>query len=220
MLSRRRTHRSGLKPMNNQNLIAAVILSVIILVGFQYLYVKPQQEHYTRSRCWPTKNGAADESGKAIRRNAPARDRATVIGEDPRIKISQLPNCRVRSISRARASTIFALRNYHETGSIRLRQQSSCFRLPARPRRIRLFRPISAGLPAIIPWRCLTASTQWKAEGDGNYRRISRSRSAGTTGAALYSSAQLPLDDHFMFTVTDDVRNSGAAPATLYLFRP
>ena len=32
--------------MDNNNLIIAVILSILILAGFQYLYVKPQQEHY------------------------------------------------------------------------------------------------------------------------------------------------------------------------------
>ena len=32
--------------MDNNNLIIAVILSILILAGFQFFYVKPQQEHY------------------------------------------------------------------------------------------------------------------------------------------------------------------------------
>ena len=77
VLSKRRINRPGSKPTmdNNNNLIAAVILSVIILVGFQYLYVKPQQEHY-KQQVLALQQAEAGESRRTRADNKPLRERA------------------------------------------------------------------------------------------------------------------------------------------------
>ena len=71
--------------MDNKNLIIAVILSVGILAGFQYLYVKPQQEHY-RQQVLAEKH-AQQVKPDNTPETAPARMRDAVIAESQRIKI-------------------------------------------------------------------------------------------------------------------------------------
>src|ERR1700733_13849960 len=70
--------------MDNNNLIIAVILSILILAGFQYLYVKPQQERY-RQQVLAEK--LAQPGAPGTPQATPFRDRAALIAGNPRIPI-------------------------------------------------------------------------------------------------------------------------------------
>ena len=61
--------------MDNNNLIIAIILSVLILAGFQYFYVKPQQEHLQQQALVAE---TASQQPKPRRPNLPHRHCATV----------------------------------------------------------------------------------------------------------------------------------------------
>jgi YidC/Oxa1 family membrane protein insertase len=196
--------------MDNNNLIVAIILSVVILVGFQYLYVKPQQEHYRQQVL-------AEKMAQQSAPTAPAatvlRDRAAVIGEAPRVKITT-PELQGSVDLKGGVIDDLSLVQYRETAD------------PNSPEVVLLSPPGSAAphLPYYTDFGWLgseggasvpTAQTEWQADG----KQLSPAKPLKLTwdnGHGLIFTRTIAVDDQFMFTITDEVRNTTSAPVTLY----
>jgi len=198
----------------NNNVFLAVILSFGILLGFQYFYVKPQQQaahsQYLAQR--------VEKQGKdAIAVDAPQNlhDRADIVKESPRVAIATPQLSGSVDLKGARLDDLM-LTQYHETEA------------PDSPD-ITLLSPSGSALPhnayyAEFSWladnsnvQVPTSDTQWSADG----QPLTPDHSVQLTwdnGQGLKFTRTIAVDAQAMFTVTDRVTNSGAAPVTLYPF--
>jgi len=199
--------------MDNNRLILAVVISVIILAGFQFLYVRPQQEHYRQQvlaekLVQPAKPDDTPE-------NAPVRNRATVIGENPRIRITT-PELQGSIDLRGAGIDDLSLVNYRESvapNSPEIILLSPAGSAPPQPAYYAEFSWLSADSTIPLP----SAQTEWKAGG----KELTPAHPLKLTwdnGQGLLFERTIAVDDHFLFTITDDVHNNGASPATLYPF--
>ncbi|MDX2028446.1 MAG: membrane protein insertase YidC [Alphaproteobacteria bacterium] len=200
---------------NNSNLFAAILLSVLILIGFQYLYVKPQQEHY-RQQVLAEKT-AMPPKAEAVAAPEVAgtlRDRAAIISESPRIPIST-PQLRGSINLKGARLDDLELVQYRETID------------PHSPR-ITLLSPSGSAAPHLSYYAEFSwlgdgtvsvpgAQTEWKADGKSLSPKAPL-RLNWSNGQGLSFERTIAIDDNFMITLTDRVHNTGSAPVTLYPF--
>ncbi len=198
--------------MNNNNLILAVILSVIILAGFQYLYVKPQQEHY-RQQVMAEKL-AQKVKPENIPETSSVHDRATAIREAPRVKIVTPELEGSINLEGARIDDL-SLVHYRESvdpSSPEITLLSPASSAPPQSAYYAEFSWLSSG-DVTLP----TADSKWKTDD----KALSLDHPVKLTwdnGHGLSFMRTISIDDRFMFTVTDDVHNNGNANVTLYPF--
>ncbi|MDR3449933.1 MAG: membrane protein insertase YidC [Alphaproteobacteria bacterium] len=195
----------------NNNLVTAIILSVAIMLGFQYFYVKPQQD-YARSHAIAQqveKEGkiAAPESA-----NATLRDRAVILPEAARVKLDTPELSGSIDLKGAQFDDLL-LNKYRETPD------------PASPA-IVLLSPSGSAPPhkafyASFSWlgsagvAVPTADTLWSADGKtltpDHAVKLSWDNKQG-----LLFERTIAVDKDSMFTITDRVANTGKTPVTLY----
>jgi YidC/Oxa1 family membrane protein insertase len=199
--------------MNNNNLILAVILSVIILGGFQYLYVKPQQEHY-RQQIMAEKLAQQVKSDNTPE-NAPVRDRAAIIAENPRIRIATPELEGSVNLKGARIDDL-SLAQYRETvdpNAPPITLLSPAGSASPYSAYYAEFNWLSADSSTVLP----TSGTQWKTD-DKELSPDHPLKLSWDNSQGLSFERTIAVDDHFMFTITDGVRNTGTASVTLYPF--
>lgn len=196
--------------MDNNNLITAVILSVLIFIGFQYLYVKPQQEHYHQQVL------AQQLAKQATPASAPVavstlRDRDVVIKDSPRIAIATPELHGSFNLKGARLDDL-SLAQYHETVDAGSPDIVLLSPTGSHAAYYTEFSWLSdAGVP--VP----TDETLWTADG----KTLSPDHPITLTwnnGHGLIFERKITVDDQFMFTLTDHVTNKGGASVTLYPF--
>lgn len=191
--------------MDNKNLLVAVLISVLILMGFHYFYERPRLEQIRAYQETVAKQKAADPA-TATTTTLPAeielRDRAVVIPENPRVRINTPALHGSVNLKGGRIDDV-TLANYRETID------------PNSPE-IVLLSPAGSSLPhsayyAEFGWlgkdvKVPNAETIWTA--DGNELRPDRPlKLTWDNGAGLQFERSIAIDDHFMFTVTDRVKN-------------
>ncbi|MFY9288559.1 MAG: membrane protein insertase YidC [Alphaproteobacteria bacterium] len=197
---------------NNTNLILAVILSVIILVGFQYLYVKPQQEQFRQQVL--AENQAKPPQLEAAGENAAPRDRATVVATTPRVVINT-PELRGSINLKGARLDDLALAQYREN----LDPNSSHITLLSPSGSAGAHRPYYAEFSWLgdksiaVP----TAQTEWKSAG-GELSQSHPVKLTWDNNQGLVFERTISVDEHFMFTITDHVTNKGQEAVTLYPF--
>ncbi len=199
---------------NNNNLIVAVVLSALILFGFQYFYVKPQQEHYRQQVLAESLKQPVKAGDVAAETSAP-RDRAMIVREGARVKIATPELQGSVNLKGARIDDL-SLVQYRESVEARspdiILLSPSGSAIPHEPYYAE-FNWLSDSASVSVP----TAQTEWKA--DGNI--LSQDHPLKLTwnnGQGLAFERTITVDDHFMFTIADQVRNTGSAPVTLYPF--
>ncbi len=196
---------------NNTNFVIAVVLSLGILVAFHYLYEKPQmelaQQQMLLKKVEETK--PKEEPVPA----APPRDRAQILAEGERLQI-QTPELRGSiSLKGARFDDLDLVK-YRETTD------------PASPQ-IVLLSPAGSSAPhqayfAEFGWldgdiSMPNANTVWQADG----KTLSPSKPVKLTwdnGQGLTFERTIAIDNQFMFTITDRVKNGSNGTVTLYPF--
>ncbi|HEU0118247.1 MAG TPA: membrane protein insertase YidC [Alphaproteobacteria bacterium] len=201
---------------NNSNLVIAVVLSALIMVGFQYFYVKPHQEQYRQQVLAEKQTQAAPkpENAAAAVENAVPRDRADVIKETARIAISTPQLHGSIDLKGARIDDI-ELAQYRETTD------------PKSPNIVLLSPSGSADphTPYYVEFNWLgdantpvpSSQTEWKSDN----KTLSPDHPVKLTwdnGKGLNFTRTISVDDEFMFTIADSVKNSSNAPVTLYPF--
>src|SRR6476661_4563836 len=221
---------------DNRNTILAVILSGLVLIGWQYFYNMPQMEKQraaqqaqseqakpaaqsgsTTTPATPAQPGAAPApSAPAI--NQPAAtgpvSRDTAIAAAPRVKIDTPRLSGSISLKGARIDDL-ALVQYRETVN------------PSSPA-IVLYSPSGTPQPYYAEFGWVPASgstvrlpdqnTLWQQEGSGSLTPTSPVTLKYDNGEGLTFRRTIAIDDRYLFTIKDDVTNVGSAPVTLYPF--
>ncbi|OJU29784.1 MAG: membrane protein insertase YidC [Nitrobacter sp. 62-13] len=206
---------------DNRNTIIAVVLSGLILIAWQYFYNIPQMEkdrvaqqaqsQTDKSQTEPAKNSAAPNHA-AAETTTVSRDAA--IAATPRIKIDTPRLSGSISLKGARIDDLL-LTKFRETVD------------PASPA-IELFSPSGTANPYYAEFGWVPAAgstvklpdqnTVWQQEGSGALTQSTPVTLKYDNGEGLTFRRTVAVDDHYLFTIKDDVTNAGSAPVTLYPF--
>src|SRR5216683_80941 len=220
---------------DNRNTILAVILSGLVLIGWQYFFNIPQMEKQRAaqqaqsemvkpapqpgSTTTPQTGAAPAPSANAPATNQPAStapvvSRDTAIASTPRVKIDTPRLSGSISLRGARIDDL-ALVQFRETVN------------PNSPA-IVLYSPSGTAEPyyAEFGWVPATGSTVrlpdrdtlWQQEGSGSLTPNSPVTLKYDNGEGLTFHRTIAIDDRYLFTIKDDVTNVGNAPVTLYPF--
>ncbi|MCB1884866.1 MAG: membrane protein insertase YidC [Geminicoccaceae bacterium] len=222
---------------DQRNLIVAIVLSVVIILGFQFLYEAPrlreqqaakqaqetaQQDAATRpvptqeqgqgqgQAAAPAGSGAVPAAGGGGA--AAPTDRAAAIEATPRLRIDNGRLHGSLSLKGGRIDDV-TLADYHATID------------PASPE-IELLNPVGAPDPYFaefgwVPGDGATAvpgeDALWKAEGDGGTLKADAPVTlAWDNGQGLAFQKRIGLDRNYMFEVERSVTNNTGEPVTLY----
>ena len=205
----------------NRNTIIAIVLSALVLIAWQYFYNIPQMEkdraaHQAQSELAKSQNEAAPNSPTPAQ---PAAETAVVardaaIASKPRVKINTPRLSGSLSLTGARIDDLL-LTKYRETVD------------PASPA-IELFSPSGTANPyyAEFGWVPATGSTVrvpdqntvWVQEGSGTLTPSTPVTLKYDNGEGLTFRRSISVDEHYLFTIKDEVTNAGSAPVTLYPF--
>lgn len=204
----------------NSNIITAVLLSLGILLAFHYLYEKPQMEKYRLAA------EAAQQAAKAAAKNDPAvttptapalRDRAAIIAEGLQqglrvpIDTPALHGSINRKGARIDDVTLATYREDIDKHSPEIVMLSPAGSIAPHQAYYGEFGWL--GQDVVVP----DANTVWQADG----AKLSPSQSVKLSwdnGHGLLFERSIAVDDKFMFTITDRVKNNGGDSATLYPF--
>jgi YidC/Oxa1 family membrane protein insertase len=217
---------------DNRNTILAVILSGLVLIGWQYFFNIPQMEKQRAAQQAQSEmmkpapqagNTAtpAPQSGAAPAplANAPAQpaavvSRDTAIAATPRVKIDTPRLIGSISLKGARIDDL-SLVQFRETVD------------PASPA-IVLYSPSGTESPYYAEFGWVAASgstvripdqnTVWQQEGTGSLTPSSPVTLKYDNGEGLTFRRTISIDDRYLFSIKDDVTNVGTAPVTLYPF--
>jgi YidC/Oxa1 family membrane protein insertase len=225
---------------DNRNTILAVILSGLVLIGWQYFFNIPQME----------KQRAAQQAQQAQSELAkPATPAASPATPAPQSGTTPTPSASAPAASQPPAATTVVSRDAaiaasprikidtpRLTGSIALKGARIDdlafvqFRETVDPTSpaIELFSPSNTANPyyAEFGWVPSTGSTVrlpdrdtvWQQEGSGSLSPGSPVTLKYDNGDGLTFRRTISIDDRYLFTIKDDVTNVGNAPVTLYPF--
>jgi YidC/Oxa1 family membrane protein insertase len=222
----------------NRNTILAVILSGLVLIAWQYFYNVPQMEKQRAQQQTQAEiqkpapqsspaassqpgSAATSQPGSAAAPSpaqpasaAPAISREAAISASPRVKIDTPRLSGSIALKGARIDDL-ALVQFRETVD------------PNSPP-IVLFSPSQTAAPyyAEFGWVPATGSTvrmpdqntMWEQEGSGVLTPSSPVTLKYDNGEGLTFRRTIAIDDHYLFTIKDEVTNAGSAPVTLYPF--
>jgi len=210
---------------NQRNMLIAVVLSIAILLGWQFLVEIPRMERQKAQQQAAqqeqplsppapgesqTGQAAAPAQPEAPGSEAGALTTAEVVAEGGRVAI-QSPRVRGSiSLKGGRVDDV-ALTQYHETTE------------PGSPS-IELLRPAGTEHPYFAEFGWVAGGTDTAMPDEETVWRADRDTLTPETpvtltwdnGQGLVFSRTIALDDNYMFTVTQRVENRGAEPVTLY----
>jgi YidC/Oxa1 family membrane protein insertase len=217
---------------DNRNTILAVILSGLVLIGWQYFFNIPQMEKQRAAQQAQSElvqpapqaggtatpqTGAAPAPANAPAANQPAStapvvDRDTALASEPRVKIDTPRLSGSISLKGARIDDL-SLVQFRETVD------------PSSPP-IVLYSPSGTANPYYAEFGWVAASgstvkipdqnTVWKQEGTGSLTPDRPVTLKYDAGDGLTFRRTISIDDRYLFTIKDDVTNVGNAPVTLY----
>ncbi|WP_371422030.1 membrane protein insertase YidC [Tardiphaga sp.] len=221
--------------IDNRNTIIAVILSGLVLIGWQYFYNIPQMEkqraqtatqtqlanpaaqpNATPGSTTPTANSTAAGGAPAnvAPANAPVVSRDSAIAASQRVKIDTPRISGSIALKGARIDDI-SLTKFRDTVD------------PKSPA-IVLFSPSGTAAPYYAEFGWVAAAgantkipdqnTQWQQEGSNALTPTTPVVLKYNNGDGLTFTRTISIDDRYLFSVKDDVSNIGNAPVTLYPF--
>ncbi|WP_271169065.1 membrane protein insertase YidC [Hansschlegelia plantiphila] len=210
--------------MDNRNTILAVVLSVVILFGWQYFFARPQieaqrQSQATQQALTENKAGAPASGAAAPQPGAPvgapsdaAKSRDDALKATPRLVIDSERLHGSIALVGGRIDDV-SLKDYRETVD------------PKSPE-IVLFAPLDSPQPYYAEFGFVNApggavklpdaTTEWKAESQGALTSASPVTLTWDNGQGLTFRRTIAIDGDYMFTIKDSVANGGAAAATLF----
>jgi YidC/Oxa1 family membrane protein insertase len=215
---------------DNRNTILAVILSGLVLLGWQYFFNLPQMEKQRAAQqaqsemAKPASGAATSQPGAAPApsANAPAANQpaAAVVSREaaitaaPRVTIDTPRLAGTISLRGARIDDL-SLVQFHDTVD------------PSSPP-IVLYSPSGTPNPYYAEFGWVPASgstvklpdrdTVWQQEGGNSLTPSSPVTLKYDNGDGLTFRRTISIDDRYLFTIKDDVTNLGTAPVTLYPF--
>jgi YidC/Oxa1 family membrane protein insertase len=199
--------------MEQRNLLIAIVLSVGILIGFQFVFERlrpPPVPHVGTTATAPTTSGTPGVSAPKVVAASAAESRAAAIAGQPHIKIDTPRLHGSIALTGARFDDL-TLATYHETVD------------PKSPEVVLLSPPGTAN-PYLAEFGWVAADpgsvklpgpqTVWKASG-GPLTPSTPVTLTWDNGQGLTFTRMISVDSYYMFTVGDAVRNTGAAAVAL-----
>ena len=203
--------------MDNRNLIIAIALSIAVLIGWQYFVAGPTIDKANQQAAQETSQPAttapaADGTTPAVpAATAPAEvlTRDVALAQTPRVEIATQRVSGSINLSGGRIDDL-RLNEFRETVD------------PKSPA-VTLLSPgkTADGYFAEFGWAAAPGTavpgpdTKWTAPAGAKLTETTPVTLTYDNGAGLVFSRAIAIDDHYMFTVTDSVANSGTAPVTL-----
>ncbi len=200
---------------DNKNFILAIVLSMLIIFGWQYFYAAPTQqklESQTAGQSQPATNPQA-QPGATVpgTQQTPTVTREQALASGKRIKIDTPVIDGTINLVGAQFDDI-KLKNYRETVN------------PQSPE-IALLNPLgaphgyfaeqgfvaAAGTTAKLP----TPKTEWQAPADAVLAPGKPVTLTWDNGEGLTFARTISVDDDYLFTVKQDVTNKSAGPVSL-----
>jgi YidC/Oxa1 family membrane protein insertase len=216
---------------DNRNTILAIILSGLVLIAWQYFYNMPQMERQRAAQQAQTELAKAQQQ-QAQNTAAPAAPATSANAPTPTPTAAAAPIVpREMAIT---ASPRVKIDTPRVTGSIALKGgriddlSLVQFRETVDPNSppIVLFSPSNTASPyyAELGWvpaagstvRLPDTNTVWQQEGSSNLTPDSPVVLKYDNGDGLTFRRTIAIDDHYLFTIRDDVTNVSNAPVTLY----
>jgi YidC/Oxa1 family membrane protein insertase len=226
---------------NQKNTILAVVLSGLVLLGWQYFFANPQLEKQKQIQTEQAQKRAETTPAPATPGTAPApqQQQAPNVPQPPGTPGAQAPSTAVPAQPASRDSIIAAsprvkISTPTLAGSISLKggriDDLSLVKYrekvdPSSPAIILLSpsgspEPFYAefgwvagsGLKAKVP----DANTEWKQDGSGTLGVGQPVKLVYDNGEGLEFHRTIAVDDKYLFTITDEVANKGSAPVTLF----
>jgi YidC/Oxa1 family membrane protein insertase len=212
--------------MEQRNLLLAIVVSVGILIGFQYVFEKlrppppptPAVPTQTAPAPGVTAPGTA-APGTAAPGNAPAtaaagaapgpETREQAIAEQPRVKIDTPRLHGSVALTGGRIDDL-ALATYHETTDPRSPEVVLLWPNGTKDPYFAEFGWVAGTLGVKVPG----PDTRWAASG-GTLTPNSPLTLTWDNGAGLVFTRTISVDENYMFTVRDTVRNTGNTPVNL-----
>ena len=209
------------QPENNRNFILAIVLSMLVLIGWQYFYAGPKLREEQKRReqieaAQPQAGTAGQDAAAPASTQASTpeavKPRSEALAQAPRVAVDTPELLGSISLKGARIDDL-TLKGYHETTD------------KGSPNVV-LFSPsgTDAAYYAEYGWASSTPSlsvprsdTIWTAEG----KTLTAAQPLTMTwdnGAGLVFKRTIAVDDEYMFTVRDEVKNNTASPVTLAPF--
>ncbi|HEY4199211.1 MAG TPA: membrane protein insertase YidC [Devosiaceae bacterium] len=214
---------------NNRNVILAIVLSVVVLFGWQYFVAGPQMQRAQQQaeaaaaaqpQTTTTPNAAAPATpgaAPAVTDNPGAASFATrdaAIAATQRVKIDTAALAGSINLTGARLDDL-ELKNYRETVDptspiITLLTPSG---VPGAYFVEQGWVPQSGGAPVKVP----DAQSVWTVDGDNTTLTTTAPVTVKfDNGAGLIFRRTFAVDDHYLFTVTQSVENQGTQPVALF----
>jgi len=207
---------------DHKNTILAFVLSLIVVVGWEYYFARPEMEKQAQQQEQTQPNGALPSTptpgaNAPTAPNAPSaqpatQTRAAVIAASPRVAIDTPRLHGSMDLKGGRIDDL-SLEQYRETTD------------PTSPA-IVLLSPSGAPDAYYAEFGWVPASgtgvsipgpdTVWKQNGVGALSLGHPVTLSYDNGQGLIFSRTIEVDDHYLFTIKDQVQNKGGSPVTLY----
>src|SRR5882757_4896821 len=208
--------------MEQRNLLLAIVVSVGILIGFQYLFEKlrpPPVTPAVPTQTAPAPNtaapgtaapGAPGTVAPATGAAAPgAETREQAIAEQPRVRINTPRLHGSVALTGGRIDDL-TLATYHETVDPKSPEVVLLWPKGTKDPYFAEFGWVPGTPGAKVPG----PDTQWTASG-GPLAPNSPMTLTWDSGAGLVFTRTISVDENYMFTVRDAVKNSGSTPVSL-----
>ena len=210
--------------MEQRNLLIAIVLSVGILIAFQFVFerMRPTQPPgpspgapvtapaapSTTTQSAPAAQGAS-ASAPGVAPAQAAETRETAIAEQPRIKIDTPRLHGSINLLGARLDDL-TLANYHETVDPKSSEVVLLSPTGAQNAYLAEFGWVAASPDVKLPG----PQTRWASSG-GQLTPTTPITLTWDNGQGLVFGRTISVDKNYMFTVTDSVRNTGSTPVKL-----
>ena len=212
---------------NNRNFILAIVLSMVVLFGWQFYFVPetPPQEQQTQEQSEqgpPSAGGEAQQPSSAPQPGASSapqpegsptgQTREQALATSPRIKIDT-PSVRGSIALKGARIDDLTLKDYRVT--VDPNSEQVILLSPAGgPHAYYAERGFvgPGGSNLTLP----SADTLWTTEGQGALTPNSPITLSYDNGEGLKFTRTISIDDKYMFTIDDKVANAGASAVTLY----
>jgi YidC/Oxa1 family membrane protein insertase len=203
----------------NKNLLIAVVLSVLVLLGWEYFYGMPQRERAQRDAPQHNVTQTAPAAQVQDQGTAPRPDSAPVPATAQQQASSalrvQIDTPRLQGSISTRGARIdqLSLKDYHETVDpkspqiVLLSPQGS-----AHPFYVEQGWVAGAGVNAALP----DANTVWTVEGNTTLSVNTPVTLVWDNGGGMVFNRTISVDENYLFTVTDRVANNTAQPVALH----
>jgi YidC/Oxa1 family membrane protein insertase len=211
---------------DHKNTILAFVLSLIVVVGWEYFFAKPEMEKQAQQQeqtqpnavqpntaqpATPPPGAAAPTAPNAPSAQPATQTRAAVIGASPRVTIDT-PRLHGSIDLKGGRIDDLSLEQYRETTD------------PNSPAIVLLspsgapdayyaeFGWVGSGASQALPG----PDTVWKQDGGGALSIDHPVTLSYDNGQGLIFNRTITVDDRYLFTIKDQVQNKGSSPVTLY----